>query len=75
MRRGVYALPPFPPGADRPNLSAGNLARQPIDPLDSEVQPSPEYLNATVTAAHPRPLPVEYRQALSALVVASSDWL
>jgi gamma-glutamylcyclotransferase (GGCT)/AIG2-like uncharacterized protein YtfP len=46
-----------------------------IDPLDSEVQPSPEYLNALVTAAHARALPVEYRQALSALALASRDWL
>jgi gamma-glutamylcyclotransferase (GGCT)/AIG2-like uncharacterized protein YtfP len=46
-----------------------------IDPLDSEVQPSPEYLANLVKAAHARGLPVEYRRALAALAEASTDWL
>jgi gamma-glutamylcyclotransferase (GGCT)/AIG2-like uncharacterized protein YtfP len=46
-----------------------------IDPLDTEVQPSPEYLDGLVRAAHARLLPVEYRLALAALAEASSGWL
>lgn len=46
-----------------------------IDPLDTEVRPSPEYLDGLVTAAHARGLPSEYLQALAALAVTSSDWL
>lgn len=46
-----------------------------IDPLDTEVQPSLEYLDGLVKAAHTRRLPVEYRRALAALAEASSDWL
>jgi gamma-glutamylcyclotransferase (GGCT)/AIG2-like uncharacterized protein YtfP len=46
-----------------------------IDPLDTEVQPSPEYLEGLVKAARARGLPVEYRQALAALATASKHWL
>jgi gamma-glutamylcyclotransferase (GGCT)/AIG2-like uncharacterized protein YtfP len=46
-----------------------------IDPLDTEVRPSPEYLDGLVKAAYARVLPVEYRLALAALADASRDWL
>lgn len=46
-----------------------------IDPLDTEVQPSPEYLDGLVTAAHARGLPDDYLKGLAALLVSSKDWL
>jgi gamma-glutamylcyclotransferase (GGCT)/AIG2-like uncharacterized protein YtfP len=51
------------------------LAYAVIDPLDTEVKPSPEYLDGLVAAAHARGLPADYVRALAALAKASRSWL
>jgi gamma-glutamylcyclotransferase (GGCT)/AIG2-like uncharacterized protein YtfP len=61
------------PGGREPYSDA--LTYAVIDPLDTEVQPSPEYLDGLVKAADARGLPVAYRRALAALAEASSGWL
>jgi gamma-glutamylcyclotransferase len=46
-----------------------------IDPLDTEVKPSPEYLGGLFRAAHARGLPDDYLQALATLAETSRGWL